>query len=60
MEAIFIEEVVRVAQDSVYWVRKEASFALGALAKVVSQSYVNETLVRGRVIHRNSSFQPSL
>ncbi|KAF8078049.1 armadillo-type protein [Lyophyllum atratum] len=30
----FVKEVVRVGQDSVYWVRREASFALGALAKV--------------------------
>ncbi|KAG6878686.1 hypothetical protein C0993_011501 [Termitomyces sp. T159_Od127] len=36
----FVQEVVRVGQDSVYWVRREASFALGALAKVVPEEVV--------------------
>ncbi|KAF5381042.1 hypothetical protein D9615_003870 [Tricholomella constricta] len=36
----FVKEVVRVGQDSVYWVRREASFALGALAKVVPEEVV--------------------
>ncbi|EGO20928.1 hypothetical protein SERLADRAFT_410491 [Serpula lacrymans var. lacrymans S7.9] len=31
----FVREVERVGRDSIYWVRREASFALGALAKVV-------------------------
>ncbi|KAG6896349.1 hypothetical protein C0992_008845 [Termitomyces sp. T32_za158] len=36
----FVKEVVRVGQDFVYWVRREASFALGALAKVVPEEIV--------------------
>lgn len=32
--------------DNVYWVRKEASYALGALAKVVPTEIVIMTLVR--------------
>ncbi|KAA1474907.1 ARM repeat-containing protein [Dentipellis sp. KUC8613] len=31
----FVREVGRIGRDPMYWVRKEASFALGALAKVV-------------------------
>ncbi|KAG6911451.1 hypothetical protein DXG01_014525 [Tephrocybe rancida] len=41
----FVREVVRVAQDSVYWVRREASFALGALAKVVPEEIVLGSLL---------------
>ncbi|KAH0583984.1 hypothetical protein H2248_009567 [Termitomyces sp. 'cryptogamus'] len=36
----FVKEVVRVGRDSMYWVRREASFALGALAKVVPEEIV--------------------
>lgn len=36
----FVSEVERVGRDPVYWVRREASFALGALAKVVPQEIV--------------------
>ncbi|KAG5646684.1 hypothetical protein DXG03_002674 [Asterophora parasitica] len=43
----FVNEVERVAQDTVYWVRREASFALGALAKVVPEEIVIRCLVRG-------------
>ena len=39
-------EVERVGRDPVYWVRREASFALGALAKVVPQEIVICSLVR--------------
>jgi serine/threonine-protein phosphatase 4 regulatory subunit 1 len=42
----FVREVERVVQDAVYWVRREASFALGALAKVVPVEIVHSTLVR--------------
>ncbi|KAH7923518.1 hypothetical protein BV22DRAFT_1068634 [Leucogyrophana mollusca] len=36
----FVKEVERVGRDPVYWVRREASFALGALAKVVPEEIV--------------------
>ncbi|KAH7914982.1 armadillo-type protein [Hygrophoropsis aurantiaca] len=36
----FVKEVERVGKDPIYWVRREASFALGALAKVVPQEIV--------------------
>lgn len=42
----FVKEVERVGRDPVYWVRREASFALGALAKVVPEEVVICTLVR--------------
>lgn len=45
MQRAFVEEVQRVGGDSVYWVRREASFALGALAKVVPEDLVISTLV---------------
>ena len=35
-----MKEVERVVQDPVYWVRREAAFALGALAKVVPEEVV--------------------
>lgn len=35
----------RVGRDPVYWVRREASFAVGALAKVVPQEVVQMSLV---------------
>ncbi|KAG8836042.1 hypothetical protein FRC17_010506 [Serendipita sp. 399] len=35
MQEVFVQEVWRVGSDPVYWVRREASFAIGALAKVV-------------------------
>lgn len=41
----FVEEVGRVGRDNVYWVRREASFALGALAKVVPEEVVINSLV---------------
>lgn len=41
----FVKEVERVGQDSVYWVRREASFALGALAKIVPEEVVICSLV---------------
>ena len=36
----------RVGRDPVYWVRREASFAVGALAKVVPEEVVISSLVR--------------
>ena len=44
-KAAFVAEVDRVARDPVYWVRREACFVVGALAKIVEQDVVNETLV---------------
>ena len=41
----FVAEVERVGRDPVYWVRKEASFAVGALAKVVPEEVVIASLV---------------
>jgi len=41
----FVREVERVGQDPVYWVRREASFALGALAKVVPDELIIGSLV---------------
>lgn len=38
-------ELEGVSQDPVYWVRKEACFALGALAKVVPDEVVQLSLV---------------
>jgi serine/threonine-protein phosphatase 4 regulatory subunit 1 len=45
MQEVFVQEVVRVGFDSVYWVRREASFAIGALAKVVPLEMVTAYLV---------------
>ena len=47
----FVNEVERVGRDSVYWVRREACFAVGALAKVVPQEVVMMSLVS---CHHNS------
>ncbi|TBU65648.1 ARM repeat-containing protein [Dichomitus squalens] len=41
----FVAEVERVGRDSVYWVRREASFAVGALAKVVPVEVVTSSLL---------------
>ncbi|RPD66313.1 ARM repeat-containing protein [Lentinus tigrinus ALCF2SS1-7] len=40
----FVTEVERVGRDPVYWVRREASFAVGALAKVVPVEVVTSSL----------------
>ena len=47
-----MKEVERVGKDSVYWVRREASFALGALAKAVPVEVVEVSLVRVIIIKR--------
>lgn len=41
----FVQEAGRVSQDPVYWVRREACFVLGALAKVVPEEVVSISLV---------------
>ncbi|KAF7295025.1 hypothetical protein MIND_01040600 [Mycena indigotica] len=41
----FVKEVQRVGHDPVYWVRRESSYALGALAKVVPDEVVVLSLV---------------
>ena len=38
-------EVERIGHDPVYWVRREASFAVGALATVVPTEVVISSLV---------------
>jgi serine/threonine-protein phosphatase 4 regulatory subunit 1 len=48
MQTIFVSEVDRVGHDLVYWVRREASFAVGALAKVVPLELVLGSLVGGQ------------
>ena len=47
--AAFVAEVERVGRDPVYWVRREASFAVGALAKVVPVEVVTSSLVSPRM-----------
>lgn len=42
----FVREVERAGKDPVHWVRREASFALGALAKVIPEELVVSALVR--------------
>ncbi|KAG8910906.1 hypothetical protein FRC00_007366, partial [Tulasnella sp. 408] len=42
---LFTQEVVKVGQDQVYWVRREAAFALGALAKTVSLELLTSSLL---------------
>ncbi|KAL4068026.1 armadillo-type protein [Scleroderma citrinum] len=41
----FVREVERAGKDPVYWVRREASFALGALAKVVPEELLISSLL---------------
>ncbi|KIY64231.1 hypothetical protein CYLTODRAFT_107745 [Cylindrobasidium torrendii FP15055 ss-10] len=43
--APFIKEIERFATDSVPWVRRESSFALGALAKAIPSELVQLSLV---------------
>ncbi|KAI0934203.1 hypothetical protein AcV5_006128 [Taiwanofungus camphoratus] len=44
-KAAFVAEVERVGRDPVYWVRREATFAVGALAKVVPGEVVMSSLL---------------
>ena len=46
MKLAFVKEVERVAKDPIYWVRREASYTLGALAKVIPIEIVVSSLVR--------------
>ena len=41
----FVEEVNRAGRDAIYWVRREATYALGALAKVVPEELLYTSLV---------------
>ncbi|KAI5122084.1 hypothetical protein M0805_006066 [Coniferiporia weirii] len=41
----FVKEVERAGRDVVFWVRREATFALGALAKVVPEEILYLTLL---------------
>lgn len=41
----FVREVERVGRDPIHWVRREASFALGALAKVVPDELIIDSLL---------------
>lgn len=50
MQTMFVSEVDRVGHDPVYWVRREASFAVGALAKVVPLELVLSSLVGRQVL----------
>lgn len=40
IQRTFVKEVERIARDPIYWVRREASFAVGALAKVVPEDLI--------------------
>ncbi|KAH7889291.1 armadillo-type protein [Phlebopus sp. FC_14] len=44
-QRVFVKEVERGGKDPIYWVRREASFALGALAKVVPEELVISSLL---------------
>ena len=47
----FVKEIERVGRDTAYfYVRREASLALGALAKVVADELVAYSLVRGSLL----------
>ncbi|EUC56984.1 RRM/R3H domain protein [Rhizoctonia solani AG-3 Rhs1AP] len=41
----FVDEVLRVSADPVYWVRSETSYALGTLAKKVTEDLVESCLL---------------
>ncbi len=43
---IFVKEIERVVDDPIFWIRREAAFAIGALAKGVSSETANASLVR--------------
>ncbi|CAE6384461.1 unnamed protein product [Rhizoctonia solani] len=42
---LFVDEVLRVSADPVYWVRSETSYALGTLAKTVPEDLVESCLL---------------
>ncbi|EJD53078.1 ARM repeat-containing protein [Auricularia subglabra TFB-10046 SS5] len=45
VQTCFVEEVTRVKDDPEFWVRREATLALGALAKVVPEGVVQTYLL---------------
>ncbi|KAG6814303.1 hypothetical protein H0H92_013428 [Tricholoma furcatifolium] len=54
----FVKEVVKISKDPVHWVRREASFALGALAKVVREETVHSSLLPlFKTLRRDSFWQ---
>lgn len=59
MQTIFISEVDRVGHDPIYWVRREASFAVGAMAKVVPLELVLSSLVGRHNTHCPHLLMPS-
>jgi hypothetical protein len=56
----FVREVERVGRDPIHWVRREASFALGALAKVVPDELIIDSLVSTRHSNLPNSYRWSL
>ncbi|KAF8310171.1 hypothetical protein DL93DRAFT_1669604 [Clavulina sp. PMI_390] len=44
-KAMFVAEVARVGSDPLFWVRREAAYALGALTKVVDEEMLLDYLV---------------
>jgi serine/threonine-protein phosphatase 4 regulatory subunit 1 len=46
----FVVELERIARDQVWFVRSEAAFALGALAKVVPKEVVLASLASTRIM----------
>ena len=44
-QSAFVKEIERAGHDQIYWVRREATFALGALAKVVPEELLYASLV---------------
>jgi len=50
MKLAFVKEVERVARDTVYWVRREASYTLGALAKVIPVEIVVSSLASAFIL----------
>ncbi|KAL5529223.1 hypothetical protein ACEPAG_5197 [Sanghuangporus baumii] len=44
-QSAFLKEIERAGRDPIYWVRREATFALGALAKVVPEELLFTSLL---------------
>jgi hypothetical protein len=51
----FVKELEHVSRDPIPWVRTEASFALGALAKVVPEEVIQCSLVSRTGSHRGTA-----
>lgn len=45
VKPVFVAEMGKVAMDTLFWVRREAAFALGALAKIVDEELLIYCLV---------------